>query len=97
MRSALFGDTFPHMADNLQRYLPEFDDENMRERLRGRSQQELVEMLIRAYKEKRVLAKLLDEEARRKERIRTILDEPTELLKMPDVPGEDDLRRMMEE
>lgn len=83
------------MSDNLQRYLPEYDDDEERQKLASFSKEELLDMLIRAYKEKRVMAKLADEERHRLERIRDILDEPSALLQMPDVPGPDDLRNML--
>ena len=84
------------MSDNLQRYLPEYDDEEERRKLSGFSKDELLDMLVRAYKEKRVIAKWLDEQLKRQQRIRDILDEPSQLLQMPDVPGPDDLKRMLE-
>lgn len=84
------------MSDNLQRYLPEYDDEEERRKLEGFSKDELLDMLVRAYKEKRVIAKWLDEQFNRQQRIRDILDEPSKLLQMPDVPGPDELRKMLE-
>jgi len=84
------------LSDNLQRYLPEYDDEEERKKLSGFAKEELLEMLIRAYKEKRVWAKLLDEESHRLQAIREILDAPSKLIQMPDVPGPDDLRKMAE-
>ena len=84
------------MSDNLQRYLPEYDDEEERRKLEGFSKDELLDMLVRAYKEKRVIAKWLDEQLNRQQRIRDILDEPSKLLQMPDVPGPDELRKMLE-
>lgn len=84
------------MSDNLQRYLPEYDDEEERRKLEGFSKDDLLDMLVRAYKEKRVIAKWLDEQFNRQQRIRDILDEPSKLLQMPDVPGPDDLKRMLE-
>ena len=84
------------MSDNLQRYLPEYDDEEERRKLEGFSKDDLLDMLVRAYKEKRVIAKWLDEQFNRQQRIRDILDEPSKLLQMPDVPGPDELRRMLE-
>ena len=84
------------MSDNLQRYLPEYDDEEERRKLEGFSRDDLLDMLVRAYKEKRVIAKWLDEQFNRQQRIREILDEPSKLLQMPDVPGPDELRRMLE-
>lgn len=84
------------MSDNLQRYLPEYDDDEERRKLEGFSRDELLDMLIRAYKEKRVFAKLLSEETSRLQRVREILDEPSKLTQMPDVPGPDDIRKMLE-
>jgi hypothetical protein len=84
------------VSDYLQRYLPEYDDEEERKKLSGFSKDELLDMLIQAYKEKRVFAKLADEERSRLERIRDVLDEPSKLANMPDVPGPDDLRKMAE-
>lgn len=84
------------MGDNLQRYLPEYDDEEERRKLEGFAKDELLDMLVRAYKEKRVMAKLVGEYLDRQERIRGILDEPSRLSQMPDVPGPDELRRMLE-
>ncbi len=84
------------MSDNLQRYLPEYDDEEERKKLSGFAKEELLDMLIRSYKEKRVLAKLLDEESRRLQGIQAILEQPSSLKQMPDVPGPEDLRKMME-
>jgi hypothetical protein len=86
----------PHLSDNLQRYLPEYDDEQERRRLEGFTKDELLDMLVRAYKEKRVIAKLVGEHLDRQQRIRDILDEPSKLSQMPDVPGPEDLRRMLE-
>ena len=84
------------MSDNLQRYLPEYDDEEERRKLAGFTKDELLDMLIRSYKEKRVIAKMLGEESGRLRRIRDVLDEPSKLIAMPDVPGSDDIRKMLE-
>ena len=84
------------MSDNLQRYLPEYDDEEERRKLAAFSKDELLDMLIRSYKEKRVIAKMLGEQFEKQERIRTVLDEPSKLSQMPDVPGPDDIRKMLE-
>ena len=84
------------MTDNLQRYIPEFDEDEVRQRLAGLSASDLIEMLIRAYKEKRVIAKMADEERSKVDRAKAILDEPSSLVNMLDVPGPDDLRRMTE-
>lgn len=53
-------------------------------------------MLVRAYKEKRVIAKMLGEQFYKQQRIRDILEEPSKLSQMPDVPGPDDLRKMLD-
>ena len=84
------------MSDNLQRYLPEYDDEEERRKLASFSKEELLDMLVRSYKEKRVIAKMLGEELQKQERMRVILDEPSQLSQMPDVPGPDDIRKMLE-
>jgi hypothetical protein len=87
----------PQLSDYLQRYLPEFNDEHEREKLIGLAQSELIDLLIRAYKERRALAKLVDEQSRQLQRLRDVLDEPSKLVQMPDVPGSDDIRRIMED
>jgi hypothetical protein len=84
------------MTDNLQRFIPEFDEDEVRQRLSGLTASDLVEMVIRAYKEKRVIAKMAEEATSKVERAKTILDEPSALVNMPDIPGPDDLRRMTE-
>jgi hypothetical protein len=84
------------MTDNLQRYLPEFDEDEIRQKLSDLSAPDLIEMLIRAYKEKRVIAKMSDEALSKVDRARAILDEPSSLVNMPGIPGPDDLRRMTE-
>jgi hypothetical protein len=84
------------MTDNLQRYIPEFDEDEVRQKLSGLTVSDLIEMLIRAYKEKRVIAKMADEARSKVDRAKAILDEPSSLAKMPDIPGPDELRRMIE-
>jgi len=84
------------MSDYLQRYLPEYDEESERLKLAGFAKAELLNLLIQAYKEKRVLAKLLHEMYRKERQFREILDAPSELSSMPDVPGPDDLKKLME-
>jgi len=84
------------MSDNLQRYVPEFDEDEVRQKLSTFTAVELIEMLIRAYKEKRVIAKMADEAHSKVDRAKAILEEPSVLASMPDVPGPDDLRRMTE-
>jgi len=85
------------VSDNLQRYLPEYDDEKERAKLAGFTRDELVDMLIYAYKSRRVLAKQLDEVYSKERRIKEILDEPSKLLAMPGVPSADELRKMFGE
>ena len=75
------------MSDYLRRYLPEFDEDAIRQKLRGLEHAELTELLVRAYKERRVLAKLSDEYAAKLARIKDVVDEPSRLSSMPDVPG----------
>ena len=84
------------MSDYLQRYLPEYDDEGERLKLAGFTNDELKNLLIQAYKERRVLAKKLGEFPRKEARVREVLDAPSELENMPDVPGPDDLKKLME-
>lgn len=84
------------MSDNLQRYLPEYDDEEERAKLSGFSREELLDMLLYAYKSRRILAKQLDEAWSKERRIKEIMEEPSALLAMPGVPGPDDLRKMFE-
>jgi hypothetical protein len=85
------------MSDNLDRYLPEFDEEETRAKLVGLTREQLVEMLIYDYKLKRVIAKSWDEDGKKLRRIADIIAEPPALLGMPGVPTADDLRRMTEE
>lgn len=82
------------MSDNLDKYLPEFDEDEARSKLIGRTAAELTDMLIYEYKLKRALAKMVDERDRKLERIGEIVAEPSRLTGMPDVPSADDLRRM---
>jgi hypothetical protein len=84
------------MSDNLDKYLPEYDENEARKKLAGFSAADLTDMLIRAYKEKRVLAKSLDEMYKKLSRIEDAIHEPSSLLKMPGIPTADDLRRMTE-
>ena len=84
------------MPDNIDRYVPEFDEEDQRQRLAGFNRDDLIHMLLRAYKEKRILAKMLDESTAKFSRIHAVIEEPSALLKAPGIPGDDDLRKMME-
>lgn len=83
------------MSDNLDKYLPEFDEDESRAKLAGFSREQLIDMLVYSYKEKRLWAKMLDEERKKFERIQQIIAEPSSLLKVPGIPSNDDLRRMM--
>lgn len=91
-----FGALRRHMSDYLRRYLPEFDETSVRQKLAQYGIEDLTHMLVTAYKEKRVLAKMLDELSSKETRIKQIIDEPSSLSQMPDVPGPDDLRKMFE-
>lgn len=84
------------MNDNLDRYfLPgEIDEKGLRERVAGYSREELIDMLVYAYKEKRVWAKVADVAWKKLERIKSITQEP---LTPPGVPTPEDLRRMMDD
>ena len=85
------------MADNIDRYIPEFDEDDSRDKLAGFSREDLTDLLLRAYKEKRLLAKMCDELQNKLDRIEAIVQEPSALLKMPGIPGPDDLKRMTED
>ena len=85
------------MDDYLQRYLPEYDAAAAREHLSQFSKEQLLDMLIIAYKEKRLMGKMLNEHLAREKQVREALDKPSELSSMPGVPGPDDLRKMFEE
>ena len=83
------------MSDSIDKYLPEFDEHEARSKLVGLSAHELTDMLVYAYKEKRVLAKMLDVEMKRLEQIEKIIVQPSSLVNMPGIPSADDIRRMM--
>ncbi len=85
------------MSDNLDKYLPEFDETEARSRLAGLTTEQLTDMLIHAYKLRRVIAKMLDEEMSKVRRLKEIIEEPSTLIKMPGIPTADDLRRMTED
>jgi hypothetical protein len=86
--------SIPHVSSNLDKYLPEFDEDEARSKLVGRTAAELTDMLIYEYKLKRVFAKMTEEHDRKIARIEKIIAEPSHLTGMPDIPGPDDLRRM---
>jgi hypothetical protein len=75
--------------------LPEFDESDVRSKLAGLTTQQLTDMLVYEYKLKRVIAKMLDAESNKLQRIETIINEPSKLTKMPGIPSAEDLRRMM--
>lgn len=83
------------MSSNLDKYLPEFDENEARAKLAGLSSQELTDHLIYEYKLKRVIAKMWDESADKLRRIEEIIAEPSKLARTPGIPSADDLRRMM--
>lgn len=85
------------MPDNLGRYIPEFDEDDARAKLAGFSREELIDMLIYAYKLRRVITKTADEDTVKLKRIQEILSEPSSLPGMPGVPTADDLRRMIDD
>ncbi|MEI9981659.1 MAG: hypothetical protein WDN23_22225 [Edaphobacter sp.] len=85
------------MSSNLDKYLPEFDEDGARAKLADLGERQLIEMLIYEYKLKRVIAKMLDAESNKLQRIQAIIEEPSKLVSMPGVPSADDLRRMMGE
>ena len=85
------------MSDYLQRYLPEFDEDAQRQHLEQFSKRDLLEMVLRAYKEKRLLLKMLGERDSQLAEIQTVLERRSALLDTPGVPSSDDLRRMMDD
>ncbi len=85
------------MSDNIDKYLPEFDEDEVRAKLAGFSSVELTDMLVRAYKDKRLLAKMLGGETKKLDRIQAIIAEPSTLSRMPGIPTADDLRRMIDD
>ena len=84
------------MSDNLQKYMPEFDDDEVRAKLVGFSKDQLLDMLVTAYKTTQLFAKLADERRGKLQQIADIAQSPTKLIQMPDIPGPDDLRKMWE-
>jgi hypothetical protein len=85
------------MSDNLDKYLPEFNEDDIRSRLTNFTREQLTDMLVYAYKEKRVIAKYADEQLKKLDRIEKIVVEPSNLVKMPGIPTTEDIRRMMED
>jgi hypothetical protein len=85
------------MSDSLDKYIPEFDENEARSRLAGASAEELTNMLIFSYKLRRVIEKMMGAESNKLRRIEQILAEPSSLSGTPGIPSADDLRRMMGE
>ena len=85
------------MPDNLDRYIPEFDEDEARNKLIGLSREQLADMLIYSYKLRRVIEKWADQDTAKLRRIQDILGEPSSLTGMPGIPTAEDLRRMLED
>ena len=85
------------MSDNLDKYLPEYDEDEARAQLAGFTVEQLTDMLIYSYKLRRVITKMLDAETNKLTRIRAVVDEPSTLLNTPGIPSAEDLRRMMDD
>ena len=85
------------MSDSIDKYLPEFDEDEARSKLVGFSREQLLDMLITSYKVRRVVEKWAEEDARKLKRIQGILSEPSGLPNTLGVPTADDLRRMIED
>lgn len=85
------------MPDNIDKYIPEFDEDEARAKLAGHTVQELTDMLIYCYKLRRVVVKEWEEATQKLSRIKTIIEEPSGMLGMPDIPTPDDLRKMFGE
>jgi hypothetical protein len=83
------------MSDSLDKYIPEFDENETRSRLAGASAEELTNMLIFSYKLRRVIEKMMQAESNKLKRIEQIIAEPSSLSATPGIPSADDLRRMM--
>ena len=84
------------MSDNLDKYIPEFDESEARAKLVGLTTEQLTDMLIYSYKLRRVIMKELDQETSKLDRIQKIVAEPSTLTQMPGIPDADDLRRLTE-
>ena len=84
------------MSDYLQKYMPEFDEDEFRARFASFSKDQLLDMLVDGYKTMRLFAKLYDESRGKLQQIEGIVQSPTKLSQMPGIPGPDDLRKMWE-
>jgi hypothetical protein len=85
------------MSDNLDKYLPEFEETEVRNKLSGCSRDELTNMLVYSYKLRRVIEKYANEDSKKLQRIQNIITEPSTIPGMPGIPTADDLRRMIED
>jgi hypothetical protein len=85
------------MSGTLDRYIPEFDEDEARARLAGASAEELTDMLIYSNKLRRVIEKMWAAESNKLKRIEQILAEPSNLSSTPGIPSAEDLRRMMDD
>jgi hypothetical protein len=85
------------MGDNLDKYVPEFDEEEARNKLIGLSREQLVDMLVYSYKLRRVVEKWAEEDAAKLKKIGEIIAAPSRIPEMPGIPTAEDLRRMIEE
>jgi hypothetical protein len=75
----------------------EFDEQGIREKLAGNSREELTDMLIHAYKEKRLLAKALGEAWKKLDRIKKIAEESLVPSTKQNTLTPEELRRLMED
>ena len=94
----IFHECHPSMNSEFHnKYVPEFDEEEARNKLVGLTRDQLVDMLVYSYKLRRVVEKWAEEDARKLKRIQGILSEPSGLPNTLGVPTADDLRRMIED
>jgi hypothetical protein len=68
-----------NMDDYLKQYLPDFDTVAKRSELQAFSHEDLVEMLLMAYKNNRVLGMMADIAYNKLRRIQNIAEESTEI------------------
>lgn len=84
------------MSDNLDKYVPEFDESELRNKLAGFSREEIVNMLVYSYKLRRVIEKWADEDSKKLRKIQEIIEAPSSIPGMPGIPTSEDIRRMIE-
>ena len=85
------------MSDNLDKYLPEFDENENKKQADwayNTATHRYAHIRVQVEASHR---KMLDAESNKLQRIETIIKEPSRLIKMPGIPSADDLRRMMGE